>query len=398
MANLSPFLFRPTPQPITPASPAPTPSPTASPTGKVKGLIFRDVNGNGEKDPNEPGIEDVDVVIFDSNGGVQTVTTDESGMYMAVVPAGPAVIDIDELTLPPGAIQTAGEDPSRVTVPPGGVATDEDGFTFPTDPPTKSPTPRPTLRPTKRPTPSPPTKKPTAPPPGGCVTAEITFDELPDGTVLEPGEYISDQYKPFYGISFSSIGKGALGNHPRLFDSANPGKKVDGGFCGDKDLGAPNRECPGGGPGKGDAGGPDSDYPNCEPQGNVLIIQEDNRDNRCGDIPDDNQDGGIITIDFSPVAVEVFSFDMLDVDYPVRLVVVYFDEDGNEKEKGPIDAVISGDNSLQTIEVDCKNVVQLRLYLKRSGALTSLRFCYDGKDYDTYRGRELRSLRATTYG
>jgi hypothetical protein len=123
----------PTKSPTTPATTAPTKSPTVPPTGKVKGLVFEDVNGNGEQDPGEPGIEDVDVSIFDSSGGSQTVTTDENGMYMAVVPSGPAVVDIDEDTLPPGATQTAGEDPTRVVVPAGGTATDEDGFQISTD-------------------------------------------------------------------------------------------------------------------------------------------------------------------------------------------------------------------------------------------------------------------------
>jgi hypothetical protein len=53
------------------------------------------------------------------------------------------------------------------------------------------------------------------------------------------------------------------------------------GVCGDPDLGAPNNQCGGpggnGGPGhsSGDnAGGPDDAYPNCEPRGNVLIVDE----------------------------------------------------------------------------------------------------------------------------
>jgi hypothetical protein len=63
------------------------------------------------------------------------------------------------------------------------------------------------------------------------------FDKLPDGTDLEPGDYISDQYQPFYGVTFSSTGKGALGSFPRLFDSANPALYVGEGECGDADLG-----------------------------------------------------------------------------------------------------------------------------------------------------------------
>ena len=171
----------------------------------------------------KPGIGGVDLVIFDSVGGSQTVTTNNNGRYSATVPAGPVIIDIDEETLPEGAKQTVGSDPTRVTVPSGGTATDEDGFQFPAPP-----------------TPVPQTPPPT-PPGDECIEAEIMFDKLPDGTVLEPGDYISDQYEPFYGVTFSSTGKGALGRFPRLFDSANPAVSVGEGMCGDKDLGTSAR-------------------------------------------------------------------------------------------------------------------------------------------------------------
>jgi hypothetical protein len=56
--------------------------------------------------------------------------TDENGVYMAEVPVGLAITDIDESTLPPGAVQTAGLDPTNVDVPAGGTGTDSDGFRF----------------------------------------------------------------------------------------------------------------------------------------------------------------------------------------------------------------------------------------------------------------------------
>ncbi len=43
--------------------------------GVVEGVVFEDTNGNREQDPGEPGLEDVEVVITDSNGDPQTVTT-----------------------------------------------------------------------------------------------------------------------------------------------------------------------------------------------------------------------------------------------------------------------------------------------------------------------------------
>jgi uncharacterized protein (DUF2141 family) len=212
----------PTRTPPTGAPPTGAPPTRAPPTvfslGKVKGLVFEDINGNEVRDPGEPGISGVDLVIFDSTGGSQTVRTNSNGRYSATVPSGPAIVDIDEETLPEGARQTAGSDPTEVTVPAGGTATDEDGFQFPA-PPTPVP------------------QTPPTPPGDVCIAAEIMFDKLPDGTVLEPGDYISDQYEPFYGVTFSSTGKGALGRFPRLLDSTNPAVKIGKGMCGDEDLG-----------------------------------------------------------------------------------------------------------------------------------------------------------------
>ena len=58
-------------------SPPPTSSPTAEepPTGKVAGIVFEDVNGNKIRDPREPGIGNVDVVITGSSDTLLTVTT-----------------------------------------------------------------------------------------------------------------------------------------------------------------------------------------------------------------------------------------------------------------------------------------------------------------------------------
>jgi hypothetical protein len=166
------------PTPIAPTNPRPSGAPPSLiATGKVSGIVFFDVNGNGKQDDGEPGIPNVDVVITDSTGDVITLTTDGTGMYMAEVPIGSTVINIDEATLPPGSEQTAGTDPTTVVVPEGGTATDLDGFQLlgvPTLPPSGA---TPTTVPI--PTGPPPTgSHPSATPPtsGGspAPTAEVT--------------------------------------------------------------------------------------------------------------------------------------------------------------------------------------------------------------------------------
>jgi hypothetical protein len=106
---------------------------TLTPTGVVAGTIYEDSNGNGTQDPGEPGIPNVSVKVTDVNGIEQILTTDTNGNYAATVPAGSAVIDIDDNTLPGGVSQTEGTDSTTITVPADGIGSDVDGFEPPAD-------------------------------------------------------------------------------------------------------------------------------------------------------------------------------------------------------------------------------------------------------------------------
>ena len=76
--------------------------------------------------PTCPGIT---VIVTDSLGTTQTVVTNATGDYAASVPVGTTTVKIDETTLPPGSVRTAGSDPATVTVPGGGtVATAAVGY------------------------------------------------------------------------------------------------------------------------------------------------------------------------------------------------------------------------------------------------------------------------------
>ena len=150
----------PTPPPVCTACPTPrlTPSPTfeatPEPTGSIRGIVFEDRNSTGNQNPGKPGIGDVKVVITESSGDSQTVTTGRNGMYMTVIPAGSAIIDINESTLPSSAEQTAGENPTEVEVPDGGTVTDADAFQLPAPPTRAPPTRAPPTRPLPMPTPT----------------------------------------------------------------------------------------------------------------------------------------------------------------------------------------------------------------------------------------------------
>ncbi|MBX3010173.1 MAG: DUF11 domain-containing protein [Caldilineaceae bacterium] len=104
--------------------------------GQLYGHIFEDINGNGVQDNGEPDLPNVDVIVTDTFGVTQTVTTDGNGNYTATVPirsltalTDTATVDVVESTLPAGALQTAGTDPTTVTVQ-AGTATDagDDGY------------------------------------------------------------------------------------------------------------------------------------------------------------------------------------------------------------------------------------------------------------------------------
>jgi len=97
-------------------------------SGKVKGVIYKDLNGNGTKDSGEEPIEGVKVVVVDKDGKKYTLTTDENGTYEQIVPAGTTLVYIDESTLPKNYTQSEGDNPTTLTVPKGGEAEDIDGF------------------------------------------------------------------------------------------------------------------------------------------------------------------------------------------------------------------------------------------------------------------------------
>ena len=116
----------------TKAGDEPIPSPLNP--GTVSGLVFQDTNGNGKQDPGEPGLAGVHVIITDSSGAKQTVTTSQDGSWQATVRPGTTTIDVDNdtLGLPDDAKQTAGQDPSTVTATSGqNVDAGDDGFFVP---------------------------------------------------------------------------------------------------------------------------------------------------------------------------------------------------------------------------------------------------------------------------
>jgi uncharacterized repeat protein (TIGR01451 family)/fimbrial isopeptide formation D2 family protein len=97
--------------------------------GVVVGHLFIDLDGDGVQDPEEPNLPGITLIVTDSLGVPHSVTSDASGHYTITLPSGPAVVDVDETTLPPSYYQTAGNDIDPITVV-DGETTDagDDGY------------------------------------------------------------------------------------------------------------------------------------------------------------------------------------------------------------------------------------------------------------------------------
>ncbi|MBX7207515.1 MAG: putative Ig domain-containing protein [Verrucomicrobiaceae bacterium] len=85
--------------------------------GTVTGHLYLDTNGNGVQNIGEPDLANVDVVITDSNGATQTVSTNGAGNWTAAVPPGTTTANVDETDpqFPAGALHTQGDDPTTFT-------------------------------------------------------------------------------------------------------------------------------------------------------------------------------------------------------------------------------------------------------------------------------------------
>ena len=84
---------------------------------EVTGHVFYDIDGDGTQDPGEPDLGYIDVVVVDSQGNTQTVTTDSDGNYSVIVEDGVTSVNVDETDpdFPAGATLTTGNDPQNVT-------------------------------------------------------------------------------------------------------------------------------------------------------------------------------------------------------------------------------------------------------------------------------------------
>ena len=181
-------------------------------------------------------------------------------------------------------------------------------------------------------------------------------------TPIPRGTYVGNEWLEAYGLKLAA--SGGLGELPRIFDTANPGSNR----YGDPDLGSPNEKCTPSGPGTGIGGEPGAPGENCDPLGNVLIIQENNKK---PEIPDDNVDGGMIRFIFTEPLEYVYEMGLIDIDYESSITVFSKTETKTIQINDSL-----GDNAVQAVPINMANVLEIKLTLSRSGAVTFLSFCY----------------------
>jgi hypothetical protein len=234
---------------------------------------------------------------------------------------------------------------------------------------------------------------------------------------LKAGQYVHDDLWYTHGVKITAILKSnhnaqkgftpILGEHVEagggamVFDTSKPTKATGQSDCagyglndGDADLGAPNIGCPGCNgssmacPGTGFGGDPylrSNSAPhdflldskgnkqlnpsaNCEPLGNILVIQEANTP-----CPDDNSEGGWIEFDFR-FPTEVKLAKLLDIDWNENTPIITVTH-GNSKTT-VIQTQKTGDNGLWNQPIGLTEVTKVSIKYHGSGGIAELLYRY----------------------
>lgn len=189
--------------------------------------------------------------------------------------------------------------------------------------------------------------------------------------MLLKGDYVSTYWLDAYGLTIVADGRETSGFTPngaaRIFNTSDPG--ID-----SLSLGTPNGNCVPGGPGVAipvDVG--IANATNCEPLGNVLIIQETNTTE-----PFENSNGGSITFSFDPPVYQVDLVGLMDIRPVSMLTTDPLDTISvTQYDDSRLDITYEGlgDNTVQNISTAGSLFVkEVAVNFHQSGAVTLLAF------------------------
>ena len=117
------------------------------------------------------------------------------------------------------------------------------------------------------------------------------------------------------GITVIAMGAENEMREVNVFNSSDIASEND---VDDPDLGSPNKVCDPSGPGIGIGGWFNASFPNCDPQGNLLIIQDPRVDNETD--PNDSAWGGCFKFEFA-VEFNMINMGLLDIEEPTNITV-----------------------------------------------------------------------------
>jgi hypothetical protein len=241
---------------------------------------------------------------------------------------------------------------------------------------------------------SPPTEKPTrSPTESGCPYMTLNFNDLVPGTYVHNltstdgvtitaiRNHASIGFTPDENGVHQNSGGGAMvfdTLHPTGLDGQTLCTNSSGQLTGDGNpgLGAPNVACNMAGPqpGHGSGGAPLTRYSkpnpnaNCEPLGNVLVIQESNK--AC---PDDSTQGGWINFDFQmPIKLKVAKLLGADEGSDTPEITVTYKDAQGATQTHMTKVQETGGNGLATEYPEFDNVSKVSIFYYGSGSISHL--------------------------
>ncbi|HSM57166.1 MAG TPA: hypothetical protein VK879_13530 [Candidatus Sulfomarinibacteraceae bacterium] len=201
----------------------------------------------------------------------------------------------------------------------------------------------------------------------------LDWEEDAAGNPIQSGQVIDDEYHAMSGVSVT-VKVESRYNIAAIFPSHNPPVGPNGVI--DPDLGSPNETCDGGGPGIGEGGEVGQPGENCLHHENVLIIPtiwDRNGDGFIDGLPDDDANGGTITLLFSEEVIIDYA-GILDQEFEEALTInAYADIAGTQLLVSENPAGF-GDNSYEEIAINALGARRIDFVFAGSGAIASVAY------------------------